>query len=262
MQKEDEGNTEKTQTGLTSDFYKKLRRDDLEGEILKRREDINHKSTGFFIFKAISEIFPKKEIGTVLDVGGNYGIFLKMLSEKYSIKRKVCLDIAEPSARIEDVEYLIGYAEETLKNLKENSADLVLLQDVIEHVFDPDRLLLKLKNVLKEGGIMIVSTPNLSSMINRMALLLGYEPMGMEVSTRAVFGRPGSSVAGHIRNFTYSALRDFFEYYGFHVVKQLTYVGYLPDVSSKFSKFIHILDKTSGIFGKKYKSQIFLVVRK
>lgn len=262
MQDDNNRNIEKSQTQLTADFYQRLHREDLEQEILGRREDINRKSTGFFIFKTIREIFSNKEIETVLDVGGNYGIFLKMLSEEYSIKRKVCLDITEPSARIKDVEYLIGYAEETLKNLKESSVDIVLLQDVIEHIFDPDRLILNLKTVLKDGGIIIVSTPNLSSMINRMALLLGYEPIGVEVSTKRVFGRPGSSVAGHIRNFTYRALRDFFEYYGFHIVKQFTYVGYLPQVAFKFSKFIHFVDKMSGIFGNKYRSQIFLVVKK
>lgn len=253
---------EQPSTEATADFYKTLSRDDFDSEVIKREDDINQKSTGFHIFKAIRKIYSNKELGTVIDVGGNYGIFLKMLSEEFVVKRKVCLDIAEPPVRIKDIEYLIGFAEETLKRLNENSVDLVLLQDVIEHIFDPDRLILNLKYVLKDGGVIILSTPNLSSFINRILLLFGFEPMGVEVSTKTVFGRPGSSVAGHIRNFTYRALRDFFEYYGFNVEVQYTYASYLSKGSSKLSKLIHWIDKGSVIFGKKYRSQIFLIAKK
>ncbi len=86
--------------------------------------------------------------------------------------------------------------------------------------------------------------------------------MGVEVSTKAVFGRPGSSVAGHIRNFTYRALREFFEHYGFNVEVQYTYVSYLSKDSSMFNKFIRWIDKGLGIFGKKYRGQIFLIAKK
>lgn len=255
-----EGNEKSTE--VTSEFYEALTRDGFDDEIKKKKDDIDQKSTGFFIFRAIRRIYPHKEIDSVVDVGGNYGIFLKILSDEFLIKRKFCLDIADPINKVKDIEYLIGPAEQTLKNLKQNSVDIVLLQDVIEHIFDPDRLVLNIKTILKEGGVIIVSTPNLSSLINRFALLFGFEPMSVEVSTKAVFGRPGSNVVGHIRNFTYRAIQDFFKYYGFQVLEQFTYVSYLSEDSTFLSKLIHSVDKASRMFGRKYRSQIFLVVRK
>jgi len=248
--------------GELKDFYSNLQRRDYELEILTRKDDIKRKSTGFYIFKSIRELFPNRQIDTVIDVGGNYGIFLQMLSEEFTLRRKICMDISEPSLKIDSIEYFTGLAEETLNRLDANSVDLCLLQDVIEHIFDPDKLILQLKRVLKSGGVIILSTPNLSSIVNRFSLLFGFEPTSMEVSTKHIFGRPGSSVAGHIRNFTYRALREFFLFYDFEIVSMFTYPAYFPVDGGILARMIHTADKLSRMFGKKYSNQIFMVAEK
>jgi SAM-dependent methyltransferase len=49
------------------------------------------------------------------------------------------------------------------------SFDVVVLQDVIEHVSDADRVLGEIHRVLQSGGFMYLSTPNRDSLVNLLA---------------------------------------------------------------------------------------------
>jgi len=85
-------------------------------------------------------------------------------------------------------------------------ADVVVMSELIEHLLDPDSALEEVRRVLKPGGTLLLSTPNLAAWYNRGLLALGVQPLFTEVSLRGVFGRPGSQVAGHLRLFTARAL--------------------------------------------------------
>lgn len=65
-----------------------------------------------------------------------------------------------------------------------------MLLDVIEHLFDIDRLLFEVKRMLKPGGIAVITTSNLASWYNRLSLLFGWQPFWTEVSTKFVIGNP------------------------------------------------------------------------
>ncbi|MGK5632285.1 class I SAM-dependent methyltransferase [Streptomyces sp. URMC 123] len=98
------------------------------------------------------------------------------------------------------------------------SADAVLFSEVVEHLVDPDGALDELRRVLRPGGHLMLSTPNLAAWYNRGLLLAGVQPVFSEVSLRAVHGRPGNQVVGHLRLYTARALRSFLEASGFRVV--------------------------------------------
>jgi SAM-dependent methyltransferase len=85
-------------------------------------------------------------------------------------------------------------------------ADVVVMSELIEHLVDPDSALEDARRILKPGGTLLLSTPNLAAWYNRGLLALGVQPLFTEVSLRGVFGRPGSQVAGHLRVFTSRAL--------------------------------------------------------
>ncbi|MEV7004579.1 class I SAM-dependent methyltransferase [Streptomyces sp. NPDC093982] len=97
-------------------------------------------------------------------------------------------------------------------------ADAVLFSEVIEHLGDPDSALEELRRVLRPGGHLMLSTPNLAAWYNRGLLLAGVQPVFSEVSLRAIHGRPGSEVVGHLRLYTARALREFVAASGFEVV--------------------------------------------
>lgn len=95
------------------------------------------------------------------------------------------------------------------------SVDVVILSEVIEHLVDTDSALDEIHRVLRPGGRLLVSTPNLAAWYNRGLLALGIQPIFSEVSLRGVYGRPGSRVAGHLHMFTKRALTEFLTARGF-----------------------------------------------
>ncbi|MEU8676129.1 methyltransferase domain-containing protein [Streptomyces sp. NPDC048560] len=99
------------------------------------------------------------------------------------------------------------------------SADAVIFSEVVEHLVDPDSALDELHRVLRPGGHLMLSTPNLAAWYNRGLLLAGVQPVFSEVSLRQIHGRPGSQVVGHLRLYTARALREFVAACGFEVVR-------------------------------------------
>jgi SAM-dependent methyltransferase len=98
--------------------------------------------------------------------------------------------------------------------------DVVYMGDVIEHLLNPDFAVKEASRVLKSNGVLVLSTPNLASWLNRCLMLLGLQPFFSEVSTVKHFGRPGRgdfSPVGHLRLFTLGALKGFLTYYGFSI---------------------------------------------
>ncbi|WP_128428236.1 class I SAM-dependent methyltransferase [Streptomyces cyaneus] len=99
------------------------------------------------------------------------------------------------------------------------AADAVLFSEVIEHLVDPDAALDEIRRVLRPGGHLMLSTPNLAAWYNRALLLAGVQPVFSEVSLRGIHGRPGREVVGHLRLYTARALREFVAASGFEVVR-------------------------------------------
>lgn len=99
------------------------------------------------------------------------------------------------------------------------TADVVVMSELIEHLIDTDSALDEAWRVLKPGGWLLLSTPNLAAWYNRGLLALGVQPVFSEVSLRGVFGRPGTVVAGHLHMFTRPALTGLLQARGFGSVK-------------------------------------------
>jgi SAM-dependent methyltransferase len=100
----------------------------------------------------------------------------------------------------------------------DGAADVVIMSELIEHLVDPDGAVAEIRRVLRPGGSLLLSTPNLAAWYNRGLLALGIQPVFSEVSLQGVFGRPGHVVAGHLRLFTRRALTGFLAASGFRCV--------------------------------------------
>jgi len=57
-----------------------------------------------------------------------------------------------------------------------NSFDVVVVGEVLEHVFSPDNLLKEIRRVLTSNGMLIGSTPNAFHFKNRIRFLIGMPP--------------------------------------------------------------------------------------
>lgn len=89
-----------------------------------------------------------------------------------------------------------------------NYFQVVTCLEALEHIQDPDYLVSEIHRVLKKGGIAIIDVPRLDSWMNIFLLSLGYQPPGVECSTRKRYGaiNQGSLLTGHASYFTKKAL--------------------------------------------------------
>jgi len=58
----------------------------------------------------------------------------------------------------------------------ENTFDLAVMVDVIEHLIDPIRLCKEIHRVLKRGGFLLIGTPNIAKITRRIKLAAGSFP--------------------------------------------------------------------------------------
>jgi len=116
--------------------------------------------------------------------------------------------------------------------------DLVIANQVIEHLYDTERFLDEAIRILKPGGSLIVSTENPASWHNIGALLIGWQQFSLAnvSSRRSGIGNPFSLAPGsmgwpfpmqHHRLFTPRALRELLELHGLTGVRCLG-AGYYP----------------------------------
>ena len=104
--------------------------------------------------------------------------------------------------------------------------DLVTACEVIEHLVNPDNMIVEVYRVLKKDGYFLLSTPNLASGINRILILFGFMPYLSEPSLKIKAGlltRKGhkltSSPTGHLRLYTLRALKEILIFYSFNIIK-------------------------------------------
>jgi len=68
--------------------------------------------------------------------------------------------------------------------LKNESIDVILASDVLEHLYSTNLFIAETFRVLKPGGILVVDTPNLASWHNIFALIIGIQPFsGPNITT-------------------------------------------------------------------------------
>lgn len=154
---------------------------------------------------------------TVLDIGCSDGyigsLLLKNRNNVYGIdispKKVTAAKALGVKARLVDI-------EKQILPYKEHTFDVVLLTDVIEHVFDTDELLERIKRILKVNGTLLITTPNTASLGRRLLLFLGKNPF-LEYSTQNF---PGCiPPVGHIRYYITSTLQEQLIRHGFKNVR-------------------------------------------
>lgn len=140
---------------------------------------------------------------SVLDVGAGSGLLARIAK---ALVPDANLDGIEISARAATVaaphyrNFYVGFAEEHLKEIAQAKYDVVVLNDVIEHVADPVSLLRQLACVVAPNCRFIISTPNVAYVGARLSLLDG----------RFDYVDSGIMERTHLRFFTLSTLQCLF----------------------------------------------------
>lgn len=128
--------------------------------------------------KSKNEVFPVHEIalhalrthvvpsGRLIDVGAGTGEFLQLVSSAYD-----AVGIEPSQFLAEKIRARVGcgvFAGPFEDYDAPDSADAVVLLDVIEHVSDPRRLMAEVKRTLHPDGIMFISTVDSGSLLYRL----------------------------------------------------------------------------------------------
>jgi SAM-dependent methyltransferase len=141
------------------------------------------------------------EIGALLDVGCGEG--------GYTMQHVTAVGV--PVDRVYGVEYHpehLKAAGERFRTVdadleteqlpfEDGSMDVVICNQVLEHMKNIFWLLAELDRVLTVGGVLAIGVPNLTSLINRVVLLGGRQPVTVGIE------------GPHVRGFAHRSLRDF-----------------------------------------------------
>jgi 2-polyprenyl-3-methyl-5-hydroxy-6-metoxy-1,4-benzoquinol methylase len=146
---------------------------------------------------------------SVLDLGCSQGLLARPLREKNV--RVTGVDIAPPGSRTDELDaYFCRDLDVPLELPLEREFDYIIVSDVIEHLRNRTQLLRGARRFLKEGGRLIISTPNIALWFYRLSLLFG----------RFEYGPRGVLDETHVHLFTRSTFRREVEKAGFFVLRE------------------------------------------
>jgi 2-polyprenyl-3-methyl-5-hydroxy-6-metoxy-1,4-benzoquinol methylase len=144
----------------------------------------------------------------VLDVGCSSGYLARPLAERGNTIVGLELDPEAARAAEEFCELvLVGDVETMDLPLEPGSFDVVLGGDVIEHLRDPAATLARLRPLLRPGGRVVLSTPNVANWAIRLSLLSGR----WRYTDRGILDR------SHTHLFTRATLAETLEQAGYRV---------------------------------------------
>jgi 2-polyprenyl-3-methyl-5-hydroxy-6-metoxy-1,4-benzoquinol methylase len=110
----------------------------------------------------------------VLDVGCSSGYLARPLVARGCSVVGIELDErAAAAARTVCEEVLVGDAESMELPFAPGSFDVVLCGDLVEHLRDPQRFLERVRPLLRDGGRLVLTTPNVANWTIRLGLLFG-----------------------------------------------------------------------------------------
>jgi methionine biosynthesis protein MetW len=157
----------------------------------------------------------------VLDVGCGAGVLARMLADKCGAEFVgIEPDPARAArARERSLEVHLGsLTDEIVREI--GSFDIVLFADVLEHLPNPQSVLLLSRSALKPRGAVIVSVPNVAHWSVRLSLLRGIFK----------YRESGIMDATHLRWFTGDSIRSLLTSSGFRVIQyRATASPGLPD---------------------------------
>ncbi len=182
--------------------------------------------TGMPKMKKVLSLMAKflKKNSRMGDFGGTIQSF-KLFKKAFPDIEIVSVNMVASQIKGCDIEVCEDFSEKI--SFASNYFDVVFLGDVIEHLVEPDKLVIELHRVLKDEGILIITTPNLASIVNRFSLLFGFAPTNYHPSEwrhGSLFGVKHSS--WHKSVFTIPAMVGFLENYGFKVFKKTGFSYY------------------------------------
>ena len=172
----------------------------------------------------LAQLLAKRPRGALLDVGCYDGQFItRVVAEP----RVFGVDISERALRLAGQRGVPGVRAQIEAGLpfRSDTFATVVAAEVIEHVFDTEAFVCEMARVMRPGGWLALTTPNLVALSGRAQLLLGRSPHNVEFNAS-----PGTS--GHIRYFTFDTLEQLLSQAGLRPLGRWTNVAHFSVLGS------------------------------
>lgn len=178
-------------------------------------------------------IVASRQPRVVLDIGCGEGFLIGELRKRPELKETKFYGVDVYTQKPEGFTYSVADITKKLP-YRSGQFDCVILGEVIEHVPNTDHVLREINRVLKPGGTLLITTPNLVSWFNRVLVPFGIQPLFSETSAERKMGRrwaalgQGNKSQGHLKIFTHRSLAEILEYTGFEVTERRGTVFFFP----------------------------------
>ena len=171
-----------------------------------------------------------KPTSDCLDVGCGPGLTSGLWLKEHGASY-VGVDISEPAieeARSHGLDARL-IEDATSLPFEDNSFDVVVCTEVLEHLFEPQAAVTEMLRVLRPGGHLIATVPNVAYWRRRVDLVMGvWDPAGDYLGIEEPWRDP------HIRFFSTQSLRHLMRSCGFRNVRVTGHRGtFLSDIPSK-----------------------------
>ncbi len=191
---------------MNTNFYNKL---------------IENYRRGRFVNSARERIF-ETEIrkfapgSNLLYIGGSLGVnfeFVRYVAANLSIHNLDLSDLDHSYSTVGSAEYIDSY-------FSKGQFDLIVAGEVLEHLVYPDKFILRSFDILRPGGVLLASTPNLDSWTNKL-LRYNYRNEDEYREGKAKVDNLEFTDLGHINVMSIDRLKGFFLSSGFSVVNHI-----------------------------------------
>jgi len=190
-------------------------------------------------YEIVRHHYPLPQGKKLLEIGPGRGVFLKNAKkegfEVHAIELNSKL-ITQLESFCEKV-----YSEDILNlDLDEDYFDVIYFRDVMEHIPDVVPFLMKVKSVLKPGGLLLIDTHNIDSLINRLTkeyhtVIFGFEhPVHWSAKTlKLVCEKNGFT---HLNTFYSDIDLSLHNFINYRTNLSFTYI--FPPKKSKLTNFV------------------------
>ena len=163
---------------------------------------INNENKNRLINLDLLDTYTKQQNFTLLDAGCGNGKNLEDIILKYPDAKIIGIDNFKPD--IDDAKKKFGdkidflYCDCLDMKINSESIDVVLSNQVIEHIVKYEKYLSEIKRILKSEGLLILSTPNFHNPKNTLLKLLFQKPIMRWENSKNL---PPNEYRGHVKEF-------------------------------------------------------------
>lgn len=210
--------------------------------------------------KAIDMFFhyTNLNVNRLLDVGCGDGNFSASLKEVIGAKEIYGIEVSNESVKLakNKIDKVIQMdIDDRDFPFEDEFFDAIFAGSVVEYLFDVDHFLEEVYRTLKTNGVFVLTFPNLASLYNRIALLLAFQPFGMNISLKYRIGHlyeasedAPLALAGNIRPFTLRSMKELLKIHEFTIVDIKGACANIQEYSSSVRRLIYFIEKLTSSF--------------